>query len=89
MEHNDLRRKDGLSANLIRENILGLMGGVGDNPPCVVAVWGYSACRQVHPSRPSYSQHSLTRCSYFYVGHWRRQVAQRAFNPLVVGSNPT
>jgi hypothetical protein len=22
-------------------------------------------------------------------GHWRSQVAQRAFNPLVVGSNPT
>jgi hypothetical protein len=23
------------------------------------------------------------------TGVWRRQVAQRAFNPLVVGSNPT
>ena len=45
-----------------------MWAGVGENPPCVVAVWGYSVVMKVCPSRPSYSQHSLTRCPYFLCG---------------------
>ena len=49
-----------------------MWAGVGENPPCVVAVWGYSACRQVHPSRPSYSQHFRQQgrqSDYMTFGH--------------------